>query len=69
MVRRARVDDAHALAAAMPGVQRYPDRERAVYQVGGRSFVFFRTPRPDAVDADTGERYDDVIVFLSLIHI
>jgi len=63
VVRRARVDDVHALAAAMPGVKRYPDRERAVYQVGGRSFVFFRTPRPDAVDADTGERYDDVIVF------
>jgi hypothetical protein len=34
-----------------------------VYQVGGKSFVFFRTPRPDAVDPDTGERYDDVIVF------
>ncbi|HST65329.1 MAG TPA: MmcQ/YjbR family DNA-binding protein [Mycobacteriales bacterium] len=34
-----------------------------VYQVGGRSFVFFRTPRPDAVDPATGERYDDVIVF------
>lgn len=34
-----------------------------VYQVGGRSFVFFRNPRPDAVDPATGERYDDVIVF------
>ena len=34
-----------------------------VYQVGGKSFVFFRTPRPDAVDPETGERYDDVIVF------
>ena len=33
-----------------------------VYQVGGRSFVFFRNPRPDAVDPETGERYDDVIV-------
>ncbi|WP_235946811.1 MmcQ/YjbR family DNA-binding protein [Nocardia terrae] len=33
-----------------------------VYQVGGKSFVFFRTPRPDAVDPETGERYDDVIV-------
>ena len=33
-----------------------------VYQVGGKSFVFFRTPRPDAVDPDTGERYDDVIM-------
>jgi hypothetical protein len=34
-----------------------------VYQVGGKSFVFFRTPRPDAVDPETGERYTDVIVF------
>ena len=37
--------------------------ERRVYQVGGKSFVFFRTARPDAFDPDTGERYDDVIVF------
>jgi len=36
---------------------------RAVYQVGKRSFVFFRNPRPDAVDPDTGERWDDVVVF------
>lgn len=34
-----------------------------VYQVGRKSFIFFRNPRPDAVDPDTGERYDDVIVF------
>jgi hypothetical protein len=34
----------------------------SVYQVGGRSFVFFRNPRPDAADPVTGERYDDVIV-------
>jgi hypothetical protein len=34
-----------------------------VYQVGGKSFIFFRTPRPDATDPDTGERYPDVIVF------
>ena len=33
-----------------------------IYQVGGKSFVFFRNPRPDAVDPVTGERYDDVIV-------
>lgn len=33
-----------------------------VYQVGGKSFVFFRTPRPDAVDPQTGKRYPDVIV-------
>jgi hypothetical protein len=34
-----------------------------IYQVGGKSFVFFRTPRPDAVDPDTGKRYPDVIIF------
>ncbi len=61
MSRRATVDDVHALAAALPGVRR-DERARAVYQVGGRSFVFFRTARPDAVDPETGERYDDVIV-------
>jgi hypothetical protein len=36
--------------------------DNPVYQVGGKSFVFFRTPRPDAVDPDTGERYTDVVV-------
>jgi hypothetical protein len=34
-----------------------------VYQVGKKSFVFFRSRRPDAFDPATGERYDDVIVF------
>ena len=63
MAHRATVDDVHALALALPGTTRYEERERAVYQVGRRSFVFFRTPRPDAVDPETGERYDDVIVF------
>lgn len=63
-MRRARVGDVHALANAMPHVtvQRGPSGN-AVYQVGGKSFVCFRTPRPDAVDPETGERYDDVIVF------
>ena len=62
--RPARVEDVHDLARAMPHVTVYPGTEdRPVYQVGGRSFVFFRTPRPDAVDPTTGRRYDDVIVF------
>ncbi|MBO0871144.1 MAG: MmcQ/YjbR family DNA-binding protein [Micromonosporaceae bacterium] len=41
----------------------YGTGDNPVYQVGGKSFVFFRNPRPDAVDAETGERYPDVIVF------
>ena len=61
--RPATVDDVHAAALRMPGVRVWPGRpDRPVYQVGGKSFVFFRTPRPDAVDPRTGERYDDVIV-------
>ena len=58
---RATVDDVHEIARGMPGAT--VTSEGRVYQVSGRSFVFFRTPRPDAVDPDTGERYDDVIVF------
>ena len=37
--------------------------ENPVYQVGGKSFIFFRNPRPDAADPVTGERCSDVIVF------
>lgn len=59
--RAARVEDVHELALALPHVTVAADNP--VYQVGGKSFVFFRTPRPDAVDPDTGERYRDVIVF------
>jgi hypothetical protein len=62
--RPARVEDVHRLALGMPHVTVYPGTEhKPVYQVGGRSFVFFRNPRPDAFDPSTGERYDDVIVF------
>jgi hypothetical protein len=62
-VRAARVADVHELAAAMPHVTVVGgSQDNPVYQVGGNSFVFFRNPRPDAVDPDTGERYDDVIV-------
>jgi hypothetical protein len=64
MGRRARVSDVHELAAGMPSVTvELIGNGRPVFQVGKRSFVFFRNPRPDAVDPDTGERYDDVIVF------
>jgi hypothetical protein len=54
----------HEVAFGMPYVTVWAERgtERPVYQVGGKSFVFFRNPRPDAFDPDTGERYDDVIV-------
>jgi len=62
--RAARVEDVHEIALGMPHVTVYPGTgDNPVYQVGGKSFVFFRNPRPDAFDPDTGERYQDVIVF------
>ena len=55
--RPATIEDVHELALAMPHVRVYPGTaDNPIYQVGGKSFVFFRNPRPDAP-------YDDVIVF------
>jgi hypothetical protein len=62
--RRARIEDVHELAMKMPFVSvTYGGHGNPVYQVGGKSFIFFRNPRPDATDPETGERYPDVIVF------
>lgn len=62
--RPATVDDVHELALGMLHVTVvHGSGDNPVYQVGGKSFVFFRNPRPDAVDPSTGERYPDVIVF------
>jgi hypothetical protein len=62
--RPAGVEDVHELALAMPHVTvDYGTGGNPVYQAGGKSFIFFRNQRPDAVDPETGERYQDVIVF------
>ncbi len=61
--RPARVGDIHEIAARMPHVTRIEGpKGNAIYQVGGKSFVFFRTPQPDAADPDTGARYPDVVM-------
>src|SRR5918998_5825428 len=64
--RPATVDDIHEIARALPGVTNGGARGNLspqVYQVSRRSFLFFRNPRPDAVDPETGERYTDIVVF------
>ena len=62
--RRARIGDVHELAMGMPHVTvLHGPHGNLIYQVGSKSFVFFRNPRPDAVDPDTGKRYPDVIMF------
>lgn len=50
--RPARVEDVHELALAMPV---YPGTgDNPIFQVSGKSFIFFRNSRPDAVDPETG---------------
>jgi hypothetical protein len=61
--RKARVTDIEKIALSLPEVE-VGDKGRRAYQVRGRTFVFFREPRPDAIDPDTGERMDDVICFM-----
>jgi hypothetical protein len=61
--RPARLSDIHRIAAGMPHVKRIEGpKGNAIYQVGGKSFVFFRTPQPDAVDPETGEKFTDVVM-------
>lgn len=51
--RPAQVADVHRLAAALPHVSRIEgSKGNAIYQVGGKSFVFFRNPRRDAPHPD-----------------
>ena len=62
--RRASVNDVHELALGMPDVTvDHGTGDNPVYQVGRKSFVFFRNPRPDAVNSQSGEPFEDVIVF------
>jgi hypothetical protein len=49
--------DVHDLVRGMPQVTVvHGPQGNPIYQVGGRSFVFFRTARPDATDPRTGRR-------------
>lgn len=55
--------DIHTFATALPFAELvHGPSGNPVYQVGRKSFVYFRTPRPDAFDPDTGERYRDVVL-------
>jgi hypothetical protein len=62
--RKARLQDISDLATALPQVEAGHSREqRPSFSVAGKVFVFFREPRKDAIDPETGERMDDVICF------
>jgi hypothetical protein len=56
--------DLDELALAMPKTTKeLSDDGRPTYLVHGKFFCFHRSRRRDAIDPDTGERLDDVLVF------
>ena len=67
MTRPARPEDVDAICAALPHTElgttwgdvptwKVPQGEK------GRGFVLYRHPHPSAVDPETGEQYDDLLV-------
>src|SRR6476619_8358355 len=58
------MSDLYELALALPQVTKeVSDDGRPSYLVHGKRFVLQRTRRPDAVDPESGERLDDVLMF------
>jgi hypothetical protein len=56
--------DLDELALAMPQTTKeLSDDGRPSYLVHGKRYLIHRRPRPDAVDPQTGERLDDVLMF------
>jgi hypothetical protein len=55
--------DLDELALALPQATKEVEGGRPTYLVHGKFFCFHRRPRPDAVDSETGERLDNVLVF------
>ncbi|HEX2705901.1 MAG TPA: MmcQ/YjbR family DNA-binding protein [Candidatus Lustribacter sp.] len=64
--RKARPEDIHAIASALPEVELGTSwGDRPTYKVGGRGFVLYRAPRHDAVDPATGHELTDLVVILT----
>jgi hypothetical protein len=56
--------DLDELALALPqATKELSDDGRPAYKVHGKLFCFHRGRRPDALDAETGERLADVLMF------
>lgn len=56
--------DLDRLALALPHTTKELSEDgRPSYLVDGKMFCFHRSRRPDAVDPETGERLDDVLMF------
>ena len=68
--RRARPDDVDEICASLPETElgtSWGDRPTWKVPRGdkGRGFVLYRAPHKTAVDPDTGEMYDDLVVIVT----
>jgi len=64
VARAATMADLDELALAMPqATKELSDDGRPAYFVHGKMFCFHRGQRRDAIDPETGERLDDVLMF------
>ncbi len=59
----ATMKDLDGLALGMPEAAKEVEGGRPTYKVHGKMFCFHRSRRKDAVDPETGELLDDVLVF------
>jgi len=59
----ATMDDLDRLALELPEATKAVEDGRPSYLVHGKWFCFHRKPRKDAVDPETGDRLEDVLVF------
>jgi len=63
MTRRASADDIHEICMSLPEVELGTSwGDRPTYKVRGKGFLLHRAPHRTAVDPETGEMYDDLLV-------
>ena len=55
--------DLDRIALWMPQTTKEVSDGRPAYRVHGKLFILHRSRRPDAVDPESGERLDDVLMF------
>jgi hypothetical protein len=63
MTRPATAEDVHEICMALPEVELGTSwGDRPTYQVRGKGFLLHRAPGRTALDPETGEPYDDLLV-------
>ena len=63
MSRRARAEDVDEICMSLPEVELGTSwGDRPTYKVRGKGFLLHRMPHPTAVDPETGQVYDDLLV-------